>query len=169
MRAPRRIYWWIVRRLPPRYARALRSAVVYVGTGGRRRALAPGLTSTIKFTPPRLKLLCIALEVSEAELAALVDRVLGIAVDPTRVAFVSDNDAVHLFRKRGCRFEYVPPRVDWEAHFPERDYESFLGHRIDSLFGVYGVERTMTFGSIPDGLLLGLAGEPARLAVAGAR
>lgn len=161
MTLPRRIYWWLIRRLPPRQARALRAAVIYAASGGRRRAFAPRINTTVNFTPPLLRLLCVALEVSGDELARVVQRVVDAAQDPTRIAFVTDSDAVHLFRRTGCRVEYVPPRADWEAHFPERDYESFLRHRIDSIVRMYRVERMASFGSVPDGLLWSLAGKPA--------
>lgn len=155
----RRAYWWLVRRLPPRQARALRSLVVFVGSGGRRRAFPPrlGQAQPIKWTAPEIKLACVAWGVPEEELATIVDRLLAVA-EPARVIVVSDSDAVHLFRGGSCRFEYVPPRVDWEAHFPERDYDAFVRHRIDSLFESYRVERLVAFGELTDGLLRGLAG-----------
>ncbi len=166
MTLPRRVYWWLIRRLPPGQARALRAAVIYAASGGRRRAFPPKVTTSVNFTPPKLKLLCMAWEVSEEELAGIVQRVLDAVGDPTRVACVSDSDAVHLFRKTGCRVEYVPPRTDWESHFPERDYESFVRHRIDALFRIYEVERTVTFGAVPDGLLWSLVGKPSEPAEA---
>jgi len=103
--------------------------------------------------------MCIVWGVREAELADTLGRVLAI-VDPADVVVVSDSDATHLFRKGGCRFEYVPPRADWERHFPERDYDTFVGHRVDSLHESYRIERQVVFGAIPDGLLRGLAGQP---------
>ncbi len=113
----------------------------------------------IRFTPPRIKLLCIVWARPEPELREIVDRVLSVA-DPADVVVVSDSDAVHLFRKGGCRFEYVPPRDDWEAHFPDRDYDTFVRHRLDSLHASYRIEREAVFGRIEEGILRSLAGAP---------
>ena len=163
----RRFYWWLIRRLPPRYARALRSAVIFLASGGHRRAFPHRIAHTpIKFTPPRIRLLCIVWGLPESGLSAIVDRVLAVA-EPAGVVVVSDSDAVHLFRKGGCRFEYVPPREDWEAHFPERDYDTFVRHRLDSLHESYTVEREAVFGDIGDGLLRSLAGAPTEAGPAG--
>lgn len=155
----RRIYWWLLRRLPHRPARALRSFAVFVASGGRRRAFPPRLTQAppIRWKQPEIKLACLAWGVPEAELAGIVERLLAVA-EPARVIVVSDSDAVHLFRGGSCRFEYVPPRVDWETHFPERDYDAFVQHRLSSLFESYRVERLVAFGDLTDGLLRGLAG-----------
>lgn len=141
--------------------------MIYLASGGRRRAFAPRLAridhTPIRFTPPNIKLMCIVWRLPEAELADIVRRVLEIA-GPSTVVVVSDSDAVHLFRKGGCRFEYVPPREDWERHFPERDYDTFVSHRISSLDESYRVERHALFGELDDGLLRALAAEAPELA-----
>ena len=165
MNPARRAYWWLVRRLPNRWARALRATVIFVASGGRRRAFARRQAgridhSLIRFTPPKIRLVCIAWGLEERELADVVARVLAVA-DPSEVVVVADSDAVHLFRRGSCRFEYVPPRCDWESHFPDSDYDAFVAHRIDSLGGAYRFERVVIFGDLTDGLLRGLAGAPA--------
>lgn len=138
--------------------------MIFLASGGRRRAFPRGIATRmdhtpIRFTPPKIKLLCIVWALPEPELRAIVDRVLAVA-EPADVVVVSDSDAVHLFRKGGCRFEYVPPRDDWEAHFPERDYDDFVRHRLDSLHGSYRIEREAVFGRIEEGILRSLAGAP---------
>jgi hypothetical protein len=148
---PRDLYRWLVRRLPPRAAWAL-WRVALAATSPRRRRVAG----------PEVALACIAWEASEDRLDRLMERlVAGLDGDPGRVLVVSDCDAVELAAARGCRFEHLPPRAEWERRFPGADYDAFLRRRAASIRDSYAIARVELEGEAPTPLRGTLAGSHA--------
>ena len=45
--------------------------------------------------------------------------------------------------RTGYRFEYVPPRDDWEQHGFREDYERFIDRRIAALTHAYAAKRVL--------------------------
>lgn len=131
MRAASNLYLLLLRRLPPRAAWAVWRAARGVSQLARRRA-----------APTEVAVARVAFGVDERALAELLpDLVRRAGDDPSRVLVVSDCDAVHLVAAAGCRFEYVPPREDWERHMPGADHEAFAGRRVDSILAAYHADR----------------------------
>ena len=152
MAAPRQLYRWLVRRLPPRAAWALWRLALAAASPRRRRV--PG---------PEVALACIAWEASEDRLDRLMERLVGEldGDDAARLLVVSDCDAVELAAARGCRFEHLPPRVEWERRFPGADYDAFLTRRGESIRESYVIVRVELEGEVPAPLRGTLAGSHA--------
>ncbi len=155
MAGPRHLYRWLVRRLPPRAAWALwRIALAAASARGRRVG------------GPRVAVACVALGASEEGLAELLDRLVAGPDEPARVLVISDCDAVELAAARGCRFEHLPPREEWEGRFPEADYDGFLARRAGSIRESYAIASVELEGEAPQPLRRALAGGDAQQASA---
>lgn len=151
MEAARRLYRWLVRRLPPPAAWAVWRAGLLAASA--RRARVP---------PPGVRVARVAWGVGEQELGAVVDGLLADAVGPpSEVLVVSDCDAVHVAAARGCRLEHVPPRAGWARAFPGADYDAFLSGRGQAIARAYRIGRLEDGGRCPDALLRGLRDEGA--------
>jgi hypothetical protein len=95
---------------------------------------------------------CVAVGASEDGLARLLDRLVAGPDEPARVLVISDCDAVELAAARGCRFEHLPPREEWERRFPEADYDGFLARRAKSIRESYAIDRVVLEGDAPESL-----------------
>ena len=78
--------------------------------------------------PPELA--CVALGVTDEELGAGIERLLGGGLEPSRLLVLTDSPAFARLRRAGVAFEYVPPRSDVERHLPERDYDELVRARV---------------------------------------
>lgn len=144
----RRLYRWLVRRLPPRAAWAIWRAGV-AAAAARRRAV-PG---------PEVEVAQVAWGASESELEQIVARLVeGSGAPPSHLLVVSDCDAVHAAAARGCRLEHVPAAGDWERRFPSVDYDAFLASRGHAIRAAYRIRRLDAGTGTPEALRLGLAG-----------
>ncbi len=154
MDALRRLYRWLVRRVPPRAAWVLWRAALLAA---RRR---PGHVAG-----PAIALAQIAWGASEDELAALVERMAdGAAGDSGELLVISDCDAVHVAAARGVRLEHVPPLESWRRRVPNGDYDAFVERRLRSILASYRIASLVA----PDGALDGVlrAASEAGVAVA---
>jgi len=141
--AVRRLYRWLVRRVPPRAAWALWRAALLVAQ--RRRGRVAG---------PTIALAHLAWGASERELAALVERLTdGAAGDPGNLLVISDCDAVHVAAARGVRLEYVPPREEWRRRFQAGDYDAFVERRLRSIFASYRIASLVAPDGVSEGVL----------------
>ena len=148
MAALKRLYRWLVRRLPPRAAWMLWRAGVLVAA--RRRAHVAG---------PEVALAHVAWNRSEEELVALMERLVADSdAPPSHVLVISDCDAVHVAAARGCRVEYIPARSEWERAFPGGDYPAFLSARGMAIAAAYRIGRLETPDETPEPLSGGLRG-----------
>lgn len=152
MDGPRRLYRWLVRRLPPRAAWALWRAALAAARGRRRSVAGPPIASAH-----------VAWGATEADLAAFIERLTdGPDVDPTRLLVVTDCDAVHLAAARGVRLEHLPPPADWRRRFPDGDYDGFLERRLRSILASYRVASLEAAAGTPASIarVAGEAGIP---------
>lgn len=150
-------YWALLRKLPPGPAGVLRRVI---GSIRSSRLVADRLP------PPKLnsgqesdvRLVCVVWDAPEEELASVVGRLAPLARGrPAQVLVVANRDAFHLFRDNGCRFEFIPPREDFQAHFPDRDHDRFALRRIESIVETYAPARVLLVGRPSEELLGGLA------------
>lgn len=96
---------------------------------------------------------CVALGASEPELDRLIaSLVADLDNGPTQLLVISDCDAVGFAAARGCRFEYLPPREEWEQRFPDADYDAFLARRGESIGESYAIARVELEGDAPEPL-----------------
>ena len=88
-----------------------------------------------------------AVGAAERELTALLEA-LGRrrGVDTSRILVVTDCDAFTQLRDHGARFEFVPPRGDWEAQGLPGDYESFLQRRIAEITDTHRAKQLPPMG-----------------------
>ncbi|MGI8805545.1 MAG: hypothetical protein ACR2IN_07650 [Thermoleophilaceae bacterium] len=129
MDALRRLYRWLVRRLPPRAAWTLWRAAMLAARRRRGRVAGPPIASAH-----------VAWGASEGELAALVKRLMdGPENDPARLLVITDCDAVHVAAARGVRLEHVPPSEEWRRRSPDGDYDAFLERRLRSILASYRI------------------------------
>jgi len=136
--------------------------------GGSRavRRARPGRGRTQGGPPARpsasdgrgVELLIVALGMTESQLQSLLETLSGPSGRALEgVLLVIDTDAFGLMREAGCRFEFVPPREDWQRHFPDNAYEDFVRARLTELQGAYAPPRTLALGEAADLVLAGLA------------
>jgi hypothetical protein len=99
----------------------------------------------------------VAWDPDEEALAGLVDRLLATTgIEPARLLVISNADAVNVFAARGCRFEYLPPRGDFERQFPGQDYQPFLARRLIGVMGSFAIDRLLMIGEPADDMLRAL-------------
>jgi hypothetical protein len=108
---------------------------------------------------PEVAVACVAWGASEDRLARLLERLTGPDPEPAHLLVVSDCDAVELAAARGCRFEHLPPRAEWERRFPDADYDAFLARRGESIRESYAIARVELEGDAPEALRRTLAGD----------
>jgi hypothetical protein len=117
---------------------------------------------------PRVDLAVIAWGVDGFEVERLVERLAG-EQPPERLLLISDSDAVHVAAARGCRFEHVPPRADWEARGAGDGYGELASRRVLAILDDYRPERVAVVGDPPPPLAEALPAAEALEAVAGRR
>ena len=145
----RHLYRWLVRRLPPRAAWALWRVALAAASPRRRRVGGP-----------EVAIACVAWGASEDRLARLLERLVAEPErEPAQLLVVSDCDAVELAAARGCRFEHLPPRAEWERRFHDADYDAFLARRGDSIRESFAIARVELEGEAPEPLRRALAGD----------
>ena len=105
-----------------------------------------------------VEVLVAALGLSEPKLrqalAVLADRQTAVW---SRTLVVADSDACELLDPHGIRFEFVPPRIDWERHFRSETYEQFVEARMTEILDLYGPERTHALSERNEAVLARLA------------
>lgn len=149
MAGPRRLYRWLVRRVPPRAAWTLWRVALAVASARRRRVGGPGVAVA-----------CVAWGASEGQVDRLLKRLVAdLGGEPDRLLVISDCDAVQLAAARGCRFEYLPPRDEWERRFPGAEYDAFLTRRAESIQSSYRIDRVELEGEAPAPLRRMLTGK----------
>ena len=105
-----------------------------------------------------VELMVAALGLSESDLdRALELLTTGSGREPATLLAVVDSDSFDLLRQRGCRFEFVPPREDWDRHFPGESYEHFLQARLAELQRAYAPARTLLLGELTEPVVRALA------------
>lgn len=140
---PRRLYRWLVRRVPPRAAWALWRAALLAAR--RRRAGVAG---------PAIASAHVAWGATEADLAALVERLAnGPEADPARLLVITDCDAVHVAAARGVRLEHVPPAAEWRRRFPDGDHGAFVERRVRSILASYRISAIVAPDGVPEAVL----------------
>ena len=143
MDALRRLYRWLVRRVPPRAAWALWRAALLAARHRRGRVAGPSIAVAQ-----------IAWGASEDELGALVERLAdGAAGDPGKLLVISDCDAVHVAAARGVRLEHVPPLEAWRRRVPSGGYDAFVERRLRSILASYRIASLVASEDAPDGVL----------------
>jgi Glycosyltransferase family 28 C-terminal domain len=143
--AARSAYLRLLSWLPARAAEGLREgAWRFRGRGSRPRAVASAPVSPRSMGGGEVELVCLAVGVKQGQLGELIEDVtLRTSRGPAGVLFVTDCAAFPLFSGRGHRFEYIPPRGEWDKRSFSSDYDSFLNRRIDEIAEAYGVNRTL--------------------------
>ena len=129
MEGPRRLYRWLIRRMPPRAAWALWRAALFAARRRRGQVAGPPIASAH-----------VAFGATEAGLAELVERLAGgPETDPSRLLVITDCDAVHVAAARGVRLEHLPALAGWRRRFPDGDYGAFLERRLRSILASYRI------------------------------
>jgi hypothetical protein len=143
MRGTRSAYGWLLGWLPSGAAARVRRALG--GAGGAKRYAVGGPSQAPRDgTGEQVELLCLALGASQEVLGELIEETDQLVPgQPSRLLFVTDCDRFHPFARLGYRFEYVPPRVDWEGRVFSSDYDSFLERRLAAISDAYGPNRTL--------------------------
>ena len=155
MDGPRRLYRWLVRRMPPRAAWALWRAALFAARRRRGQVAGPPIASAHA-----------AFGATEAGLAELVERLAGgPETDPARLLVITDCDAVHVAAARGVRLEHLPPLAEWRRRLPEGDYEAFVERRLRSILASYRIASLRVPDGVPKGLLRAASEASARVEV----
>lgn len=126
-----------------------------------RRAPRHPLRTMFAAPNPRgseVDVLVAALGLSESELERALDVLAARpAAGRASTLFVVDADVFLLLRQRESRFEFVPPRSDWQRHFGAMGYERFVKGRMAELVDVYAPARILALGALSTATLAALS------------
>jgi hypothetical protein len=146
----RRLYLRFISRLPRRHAKRVQRVVMLLRPRAKRRAALEAMQT------PEVRLMAVAWGVGHDELERIRDLMVKLGgKHPDRMLVVSDCDA--LFGKGSCHFEYVPARGEFGGLFPDRDYDEFVGRRIQEIADAFRARRVVAFGEVDDAILYALA------------
>jgi hypothetical protein len=135
--------------------RLIRGAIRHLrrSTGPKSRATRPA--GKRRPGPKRLPVhLYVAIGLGPDALRAFVrtvSRRIQVNADHLPVV-VTDSPTFSLLRNLGVVLEYVPDRVTWERHRPDRNWDDVLAERLARLFRDHGSVRTLVVDrhNLPD-------------------